>query len=804
MNYQEAGIIHGKTGSAMDGILAPEQRATLDAIQREAAQFSFDYLDTKAPDDLFPEIGMATGIGKGKIIHHVIEEQIRRNPHSRILLVAGTKVILVKQTHKALSGYQALLGNGFDYIESEDDDDLIEETTTLENPLEDQRSIFYRTGAIYDPDANVHVATIQTVQSEIRKEQLNPDDYDLVIVDEVHNIGTKKRKETIDQFRNVIGFTATPYRHSGTMKMPEEYGFTVIKSLPLPDAQNLRLLPPLIGMQIDTKKLIDDIPTTTTGLIDFKALERLLKESPQLRPYIADRVAQIITADGRNYKTVVAVNFVWEAQELAKLLYQKGIKVGIAVNQQASKAIHTEEIPSLGSIERYKLPEDDENSIQVLISPYVASEGFDAPFTEVLVWASPTDSALRYTQYTGRLARRAPGKAFGIVVDCLYQTDKYRWSYNMGMWMKGDVVQLNNGLLWLGPESDIDRIGQLPQMVDLERRTDARDVNDERNKELLDLQEVDFPLTKNGLRIFVGSSNTLLKRVEPIKIELIENYPEFFIKRKNGPKIVTACTNPEWLIEELIKRGFKLKDSTIEDIKENDFPFTQNGLRIFVGVYQTLVEELSSIQEELMEEYPNLFAKRKSLHSIIDVCTDREWFIDQLLDRGFRLKEIETEDIKEDDFPMTRNGLRIFIGDYQILLKKLSLIQRELMQEYPDLFTKKNKTRTIMVCTNREWFIDQLLDRGFILKTIEIEEIEDIRENDLPLNHRGLSIFAGNHNTLAERFSSIQGELVEAYPDRFAKRKNGSHIIMVCTNPEWLIRELTDRGFRLRDNQDSE
>jgi len=314
-----------------------------------------------------------------------------------------------------------------------------------------------------DETANVHVATIQTLQSVLRRGVINPEEYDLLIVDEVHNIGTSKRMDTINQFKKAIGFTATPYRHSGRYKTPEQYGFRVVESLTLPEAQNLQLLPPLMGIQIDTKELVDNIPTTNSGQIDYKQLEKILKKSGDLRPFIVDRVVPIISSEDRNYKTVVVVNYVWEAQELAKLFYKKGIKVGLAVNKRAAKTIHTDEIPALDSIERYALSESDNKSIQVLISPYVASEGFDAPFTEALVWASPTDSPLRYTQYTGRLARRAEGKAFGIVVDCLYQTNKYRWSYNMGMWMKGDVVQLDSGLLWLGPEAEVRQISNLPQ-----------------------------------------------------------------------------------------------------------------------------------------------------------------------------------------------------------------------------------------------------------------------------------------------------------------------------------------------------
>lgn len=271
--------IYGLTGEVgKDGMLTPEQSHLLNQLQEKAAVACIDYLDQMTDGQEYPLVAMATGIGKGNIIHRVIEKQVRRKPDSKVLVIAGTKLVLVKQTHEALSGYQqqtiytdASNGDGFGYIGSEEDDETVPETTIIDssdNPIEDETSFLYTTGKIRQQDVNVHVATIQTAQSEMQKGSLNPEDYDLVVVDEVHNIGTDKRKAVVGQFEKVVGFTATPTRYSGRMRTPEQYRFKVIESLPLPEAQELRLLPPLVGIQIDTTSVLEDkIPTTLTGLI---------------------------------------------------------------------------------------------------------------------------------------------------------------------------------------------------------------------------------------------------------------------------------------------------------------------------------------------------------------------------------------------------------------------------------------------------------------------------------------------------------------------------------------------------------
>lgn len=702
--------IYGQTGEVgKDGLLNQEQQHLLDNIQERASCNAFAYVENMGPDNPFPMIAMATGIGKGKIIHKVIERQIRKKPESKVLVVAGTKLVLVKQTRQALTGY----------IESEDNDTVTNVTVFIEdNPLEDQRSFLYRTGKLRQKDANVHVATIQTIQSEQSRGRLNPKDYNLLIVDEVHNIGTTKRKATIDQFEKVVGFTATPYRNSGMLKSPEQYGFTVIENLPLLEAQRLRLLPPLVGIQIDTKGLVDEVPTTKTGAIDFARLEKILKESPDLRPYIADRIAKIISDEDRRYKTVVTVNFVWEAQELAELLHEKGIRVGIAVNQQASKEIHTEEIPAINTIERYKLPEDDPNSIQVLISPYVVSEGFDAPATEVLVWASPTDSHLRYTQYTGRLARRAEGKLFGVVVDCLYQTSQYGWSYNMGMWMKGDVKQLENGMLWLGPETDIETLKKLPQVEAVRRQADVKPLESLQKETLLKVQEDDFIISNKTMRnMFIGGYEKLKPIIQIVLSKLKNENAEFIKQRINRATVTTVVTNRERFIELMIESGANLK---IAKVTESDFILSQPSLMaVFTGsYYDTIKPILQRVLQKIEEEKQNILDKKSNKGRIVTVITKRNKFIQMMVEEGANLRSSEVK-AQDNDFVLSQPSIiSTFVGSYaETLAPLIQAVIEQLETENSQFIAKRKRgSNIVIVVTDRNRFIQEMVRRGARLR----------------------------------------------------------------------------------------
>jgi superfamily II DNA or RNA helicase len=776
MLENSAQIIYGSTGEiGRDGLLTPELQLRLNQRQERAANIAVTYMDGRSRKDPFPIVAMATGVGKGRIIHLLIEKQLRMKPDSRILVIAGTKLALVDQSQDSLAGYQRApqsinfrdedkqeiifnqTNQEHSYIESEDDEELVEDTTNTdeeEKSLSQEHSLLYTIGKWGKTNANVQIATIQTIQQRvdltrrleqsrrtlaqeqgivysqneykellgIKGELLNPDDYDFVIVDEVHNIGTPQRVAAVGQFKRVVGFTATPYRHSGRMKSPEEYGFTIVDSLSLPEAQEERYLPPLLGVQIDTKDLVDEIPVNINGNIDFKKLEQILKKSPDLRPFIADRVANIIRdPNGKNYKTVIACNFVWEAQELAQLLHDKGIKVGVAVNKAAARAIHNEEIPALDSIERYKLPESDERSVQVLISPYVASEGFDAPFTEVLVWASPTDSDLRYTQYTGRLARRANGKLFGVIVDCLYQTSQYGWSFNMAMWMKGEVRQLENGLLYLGPESDIEELKNLPVVTNFRAQADIKPQNDLEVENLEEIQEGDFNLnTLTFLKNFVGDH----KKIKPLRDQLLillrEKYPGKFAIRKFEQIPLEVFVDRELLLQEAMQIGLKQAEE-LTIIQETDFPLTVEKLTaIFFGNHQYLREYEKQALKIVLEENPSLRVTRRNGKNYVSVLTDSTRFKEEMCKLGAILREEVNENPPENGIKIEYSNIRrYFQGDTNTNVKVATYVLASLRSEGLVVYELRKSRNAVPMpwVIDKKRFLEEMKLRGIKLRS---------------------------------------------------------------------------------------
>lgn len=411
--------IRGVTGDPMhDGVLSAREQTNRNRRQAQSVQAVLNHWGTQGYGKPYPLLALPTGFGKGVIIQRLLREVL----HPKILLIVGAKNVLLDQSRDVLEAFAAQESGEADY------------------------SIFS------DTSGRVVLTTWQGLNSFLRRKRME-EKFGLVIVDEVHNIGTNIRMQALRELAPdaVVGLTATALRSSGGYRWPEDYGFDVVDSMPLPHGIMERWLSPLVGIAIDTNVLLPEDVRYGMSL-NLAKVNQVLRHHPQLFQEIGREVAERFLSSGM--KTIVVVNRVHEeACVLARKIQSYGFKVGLAVNQSAASSLKGEFVTA-DAIRRYKLPHDHPEAIQVLISPQVIGEGFDAPATECVVWAAPTRSPTRYTQIVGRGARICPGKKFCLVVDFVYLIENYGYSYNFAQFMPKEWLQeLADGIMYVGPEN---------------------------------------------------------------------------------------------------------------------------------------------------------------------------------------------------------------------------------------------------------------------------------------------------------------------------------------------------------------
>ncbi len=495
-------------------------------------------------------------------------------------------------------------------------------------------------------------------------------------------------------------------------------------------------------MPIDTSELIGDIPTYENGEIDYPALETLLKEHPELRTYIVDRILPIITYGGKHYKTLITTNFVWEAKEIAQLLMDRGIKVGIGVNDQDARMAEAEGITALDAMERIALPEADPQSIQVLVSPYKAGEGFDVPEIEMLVAASPIGSELRYTQNIGRISRRANGKAYGLAIDCLFHRKKFGWSMNFGMWMRNDVRQLPSGMLYLGPLQDIKTFEDLQGMYKLGDSKSLESLQDERAPApdgwlVMGTGSED----SNTICSLLGRSATWVRFHLPKAIKNIEdeynkqNVPldkredfsrQYYTPRHQSathysPNIsreLTTIAEEEAPPEDWLVIGTSKSVNTITSLYGRSRPWVEARIpKVIINIQSEWNEK--RIPEEDREELSGTYkVKTGSLRGVF--YSPLVW---KRLDTITKA-ELRHTAIDETHFPFTdKSFIQIFRGGFKLgegVLRKIAdRVIAKVKIEYPDkiMITKSlNGTDMIESFTDRELFIQLMVEAGAKLK----------------------------------------------------------------------------------------
>lgn len=253
-------------------------------------------------------------------------------------------------------------------------------------------------------DAQFIISTIATLNRRLN--QLNPNEFSLLIVDESHHAKAATWENVINHFtpQLLLGLSATPERRDG---LPLSDIFDDITyTLSTKDAVNENYLTQPIGIEINTHADLDDV-RSNIGDLNQKDLNRIIN-TPQHNKLITD--AHHKHAAGR--QTLVFTVTIKHAQAIAHAFQERGVKADWVSGTDP----HREE----------KLARYNAGEITVLTNAHLLTEGYDNPNTSCIIMARPTTSKVIYTQAVGRGLRTHQGKNDCIIIDVTGNTRKHR------------------------------------------------------------------------------------------------------------------------------------------------------------------------------------------------------------------------------------------------------------------------------------------------------------------------------------------------------------------------------------------
>ena len=233
-----------------------------------------------------------------------------------------------------------------------------------------------------------------SVQSIIRRlHKFQPDDFDIVVVDEAHHSIAPTYRKIIDYFtpRLLLGFTATPNRNDGVgLKAIYEdiiYEHNLRWGIENGYLSNINCLRVDIGVDIHhvAQRLGDYAPEQLEKAVNIETANKAVAEAYKLyaKPPVLIFCASVAHAEAlaSHIEGAVAVRGGEDRSEIVQ-------------------AFSNEKIPCLTNC-------------------MIFTEGTDLPNVKTVIMARPTKNVSLYTQIVGRGLRLYPGKEYLTLIDCV-------------------------------------------------------------------------------------------------------------------------------------------------------------------------------------------------------------------------------------------------------------------------------------------------------------------------------------------------------------------------------------------------
>ena len=334
--------------------------ALLDSIQRKELRlrdYQQECVDTimAQPKGSRSLVIMATGLGKTGTFTHLPPESGRT-----LIIAAGKEIVL-----NPLQYYPRAVKTAVEMAEYHAKED--------------------------SPDAQVVVASIQTISQEKRLHAFDPNEFQTIIIDEAHHSTAETYRRVVDYFKpdRLVGFTATAERADG-VQLSKVFD-RVIYRRDLPWAIRNGHLTDVVLRKVKGNFDLRNIRAKRASgdaVADFTDAD-LAKAMEQSAPEIVSIYKQYAYGP-----TIINVAGVRLAREIADL-----IPLSVAITGEMS----TEERQTI-------LDAFLAGTVMCLVNVGVLKEGVDLPAVSSVIMARPTLSLLLYIQLMGRGLRPYEGK----------------------------------------------------------------------------------------------------------------------------------------------------------------------------------------------------------------------------------------------------------------------------------------------------------------------------------------------------------------------------------------------------------
>ncbi len=260
--------------------------------------------------------------------------------------------------------------------------------------------------------ANIVVLNIHKLQKRLDSSLINmvePDFFDMIIIDEAHHSTANTWVEAIEYFSKakIVKLTGTPFRTDNEKiagelvykyKLSAAMAAGLVKSL-----ESFTYVPEELYLTIDndSSKLYSVDKLLALGIKDSDWISRSVAYSKDCSEKVVDKSIELLEkklANNSNvpHKIIAVACSITHAKQIKELYEKKGYKCAL-IHSELEKAKKDE---ALKNIENHR--------VKVVIHVAMLGEGYDHPFLSIAAIFRPYRHILPYAQFIGRILRIIP------------------------------------------------------------------------------------------------------------------------------------------------------------------------------------------------------------------------------------------------------------------------------------------------------------------------------------------------------------------------------------------------------------
>lgn len=288
--------------------------------------------------------------------------------------------------------------------------------------FQDEKSYGLLSGNSKEYDSEFLFSTMQMMAKDESLSYFRKDEFDIIVIDEVHRAGAVSYQKIMNYFKPKywFGMSASPERTDG-FDIYSLFDHNILYEIRLQQALEDNLLCPFHYFGIRDLEINGEVFDDTTGYRQFSKLISDLRVD-----YIIEK-ANFYGYSGNRPKGLIFCSNKEEAKELSRKFNERGIPSS-SLTGEDSQEIREECIERLVSDTRKEY-------LEYIFTVDIFNEGVDIPEINQVLMLRPTQSAIIFVQQLGRGLRKSKDKEFVVIIDFI---GNYKNNFLIPIALSGD------------------------------------------------------------------------------------------------------------------------------------------------------------------------------------------------------------------------------------------------------------------------------------------------------------------------------------------------------------------------------